>query len=49
MLFDIPEDVAFPEILVLSNIFGFPTVNWAPKWAKTVNLHAFHLSQNSNF
>ena len=49
MLFDIPEDVAFPEILVLSNIFGFPTVNWAPKWTKTVNLHAFHLSQNSNF
>ena len=49
MLFDIPMDVGFPEILVLGNIFGFSAVNWAPKWTKTVNLHAFDLSQNSNF
>ena len=25
------------EILVFSNIFGFPVVNWAPKRNKTVN------------
>ena len=49
MLFDIPKDVGFPEILVLSNIFSFPAVNWTPKWTKTENLHTFHLSQNSNF
>ena len=30
MLFDVPKDVGFPEILVISNIFGFPAVNWAP-------------------
>ena len=36
-LFDIPKDVVFPEILVLSNIFGFLAVNWALKWTKTVN------------
>ena len=37
MTFDIPENAVFPEILVLRNISGFPTVNWAPQWAKTVN------------
>ena len=37
MSFDIPKDAVFPEILVLRNISGFPAVNWAPKWAKTVN------------
>ena len=37
MLFHIPKDVAFAEILVFSNIFGFPAVNWAPKWTNTVN------------
>ena len=31
MLFDIPKDLVFPEILVLSNIFGFPAVNLASK------------------
>ena len=36
-LFDIPKDVVFVEVLVLSNIFGFPMVNWAPKWTKTVS------------
>ena len=41
MLFDIPKDVGFPEILVLSNIFSFPAVNWTPKWTKTENLHTF--------
>ena len=35
--FDIPKDVVFPEILVLSNVFGFLAVNWALKWTKTVN------------
>ena len=49
MLFDIPKDEGCPEFLVLSNIFGFPAVNWTPKRTKTVNLHAFHLSPNSNF
>ena len=36
-LFNIPKDVLFLEILVLSNIFGFPAVNWAQKWTKTLN------------
>ena len=30
-------DAAFAEILDFSNIFGFPEVNWAAKWPKTVN------------
>ena len=47
MLFDIAKDAVFAEILVFSNIFGFPVINWAPKWTKT--LRAFHLSQNSKF
>ena len=33
----IPKDAAFAEILDFSNIFGFPEVNWAAKWPKTVN------------
>ena len=33
-LFDIPKDVIFAKILVLSNIFGFSAVDWAPKWTK---------------
>ena len=33
----IPNDACFPEILGLSNIFGFSAVNWAPKLTKTVN------------
>ena len=36
-LFDIPKDTVFAEILIISNIFDFPVVNWAPKWTKTVN------------
>ena len=32
-----PKDAVFAEVLVFSNIFGFPAVNWAPKWTKTVN------------
>ena len=36
-LFDIPKDVVFAEILVFGNIFGFPGVNGAPKWTKSVN------------
>ena len=31
ILFDIPKNAFFLEILVLSNTFGFPAVNWAPK------------------
>ena len=38
MLFDIPQDVVFAEILIFSSIFGFPVVNWAPKWTKTINI-----------
>ena len=34
---NIPKDVPFLEILVLSNIFGFLAVNWAQKWTKTLN------------
>ena len=33
-MFDIPKDVVFAKILVLSNIFGFSAVDWAPKWTK---------------
>ena len=36
MLFDIPKTAVFAEILVHSNIFGFPAANGAPK-CKTVN------------
>ena len=36
-LFDIPKDAAFAEISGLSNIFGFPAVNWTLKWTKNVN------------
>ena len=35
-LFDIPTDAAFAEILIFRKIFGFPAVNGAPKWTKTV-------------
>ena len=44
MLFDIPKDIGFLEFLVLSNIFGFASVNRVPNRTKTVNLHAYHLS-----
>ena len=37
-LFDIAKDVVLPEILGSSNSFGFPLVNWFPKWTKTVKL-----------
>ena len=33
-LFDIPKDVVFAEILVLSNIFGSSAVNWAQNGTK---------------
>ena len=36
MLFDIPKDVVFAEILGFSNIFVFQAVNWTPKCTKTV-------------
>ena len=35
-LFDIAKDTVFAKILVFSNIFDFPAVNWTPKWTKTV-------------
>ena len=41
------EGYSFAEILGFSNIFGFPVVNWTPKWTKTLGV--FHLSQNSKF
>ena len=37
LTFDVLKDVVFAEILVFSNIFAFPAVNWVRKWAKTVN------------
>ena len=33
----IPKDAVYAGILVFSNIFGFLTVNWAPKWTEIVN------------
>ena len=33
-LFEILKDVVFAEILVFSNIFGFPAVNWAQNETK---------------
>ena len=36
ILFDTFKDAVFPETLVLSNNFGFPEVNWVPKWTRTV-------------
>ena len=46
MLFGIPKDVVFAEILVFSNIFGFPAVNWAPKWTKTVDFQCVLFEPN---
>ena len=48
-LFDIPEDVVFVDILVFSNIFGFPVVNWAQKRNKTVNFRCLPFIPNSKF
>ena len=39
MLLIIPKDPVFAEVLVFSNIFGFPTVNCAPIWTQTVNVN----------
>ena len=39
MLLIIPKDAVFAEVLVFSNIFGFPTVNCAPIWTQTVNVN----------
>ena len=38
MLFDILKDAVFAKILIFNIIFGFPTVHWAAKWNKSVNL-----------
>ena len=40
-----PKDAVFAEVLVFSNIFGFPTVNWAPIWTKTVNFNCIPFQQ----
>ena len=45
MLFDIPKDVDFVKILVFRNIFGFPVVDCAPKWNKTVNFGCLPFTQ----
>ena len=37
MLFDLLKGVVFTEILGFSNIYGFPAVNWTPKYTKTLN------------
>ena len=47
--YDIPKDAVFPKILVLSNIFGFPAVNWTPKWTKTVNFVCVPFEQKFKF
>ena len=36
-LFDILKDALFAVILLFSNIFRIPAVNWTPKSNKTVN------------
>ena len=38
MLFDIPKNVVFAEILVFSNVFGFRAVNWTPKMYQNCKL-----------
>ena len=37
MLCNRHKDVVSGKILFFANIFGFPGVNWAQKWTKTVN------------
>ena len=37
MLLITPKDAFDAEVLVFSNIFGFPAVNSTSKWTKTVN------------
>ena len=36
-LFDSPKNAVFAEILVFGSILGFPGVNFAQRWTKTVN------------
>ena len=47
--FDIPKNVVFPEMLVLSNIFGFMAVNLAPKWTITVNFGCISFDSKVEF
>ena len=35
----IPKDEVFGKILLFSNIFGFPMVNWTPILTETVNFN----------
>ena len=39
MLLIIAMYAVFVEILVFSNIFGFPAVNWTPVWTENVNIN----------
>ena len=48
-LFDITKDTAFAKILVFSNIFDFPLVNWTSKWTKTVNWVPSIWAKTQNF
>ena len=48
-LFDITKDTAFAKILVFSNIFDFPVVNWTSKWTKTVNWVPSIWAETQNF
>ena len=45
-LFDNPKNSVFPELLVFSNIFGFPAVNWAQKWTKTITFQSLSFEPN---
>ena len=38
--------IAFAEIFVFSNYFGFSAVNWAQKWTKTVNFECVSFEPN---
>ena len=46
MLLIIPKDTVCRNFAVFSNIFGFSTVNWAPKWIETVNFDCIPFEQN---
>ena len=45
-LFDNPKNSVFPKLLVFCNIFGFPAVNWAQKWTKTINFQSLSFEPN---
>ena len=52
MFFDSPKDLVFRKILVFTNIFSFPGVNWSPKFTFDFTfdiLGVSHWSQSGNF